>query len=123
MNPLSNSFGDEIPPYTPSSIDEISSSVEKLRLYFNRGSTRSYSWRIKQLNTLLRLITDNQSLLAEALHKDLGKCSIEAALTEVTVTALECKEAISKLRSWMVSLLSIYEYGVFMSTINLRDIL
>ena len=40
---------------------------------FSLGKTTQVSWRLEQLKNLLKMLDENDSLLCEALYKDLRK--------------------------------------------------
>lgn len=57
--------------------------------------------RIQKLKTLKESIKEHESQIYEALRKDLGKSSFEAAVTEVILINGEIDFAIKNLKSWM----------------------
>lgn len=76
-------------------------TLEKQRIFFSEGNTRSYDFRIAQLKKLKALIQENESAFCEALQKDLGKHSTEAKFTEIRFIIKEIDIAIAGLKSWM----------------------
>jgi aldehyde dehydrogenase (NAD+) len=60
-----------------------------------------YENRIKRLDQLQKLLTENESAIYTALKKDLGKSEFESYLTEVALLHEEIKESKAELRSWM----------------------
>ncbi|MBR4795540.1 MAG: aldehyde dehydrogenase family protein, partial [Lachnospiraceae bacterium] len=80
------------------SIEEI---VKNERAYFKTGATRSYAFRMKQLNLLEEAIKKNEKKLMDALHKDLNKSPYESYITEIGIVLEEIKYHKKHLRSWM----------------------
>lgn len=77
------------------------SQIQDLRKVFKSGRTRSYSWRIQQLDNLDALLTENEAAICKALKQDLNKPAFEAALCEIVLIKkdiLDCKRA---LKDWM----------------------
>ena len=80
---------------------EISTIVKRLRESAKSGALRSEEARRTQLTQLKRMLEENEERFAAALHRDLGKSSIEAYVTEIGFTISEVGEALGHLRSWM----------------------
>lgn len=87
-------------PDTPDSPD-IPATVRRLRATFATGRTRSLEWRKKQLRGLERLVADNETAIADALAKDLGRSPFEAWLADVASTAGEAAFAAKNVGKWM----------------------
>lgn len=47
--------------------------IEDLRKVFNSGVTKSYEWRKKQLDGMLKLLEENRDKIAQGLKEDLHK--------------------------------------------------
>lgn len=75
--------------------------IEKYRDYFNTGETRSYEFRINQLNKLKNAIKKHEKEILKALYNDLGKPEFEAYATEIGIVYEEINYAIKNLKSWM----------------------
>jgi aldehyde dehydrogenase (NAD+) len=75
--------------------------VNKQKAYFKTDVTKSYEFRLEQLNKLKQMIVKNQSKIEKALNSDLNKSSFEAYTTEVGFVILSINEAIKKLSKWM----------------------
>lgn len=69
--------------------------------YFDTGVTRSLAWRKEQLDNLEKLLSNHVQDWQQALKSDLGKHDIEATLTEITGTLMECLEARASVSNWM----------------------
>jgi aldehyde dehydrogenase (NAD+) len=76
-------------------------SLEKLRLYFNSGATKSYAFRKEQLKKLKASILNHEQDLYEALHADLKKSPEETWVTETGMVIAELNAAIKNLHHWM----------------------
>ncbi|PUZ24977.1 aldehyde dehydrogenase family protein [Chitinophaga parva] len=57
---------------------------QKQKDFFYSESTKTYDWRIDQLNRMEKMLRENQEIFCEALHKDFGKPPFEQ-LFEITV--------------------------------------
>ncbi|CAI0599269.1 unnamed protein product [Linum tenue] len=62
--------------------EEAKQLVNELRVAYDSGRTRSYSWRVAQLKNILRMCDDSEKEVVEALHKDLAKPELESTLYE-----------------------------------------
>jgi aldehyde dehydrogenase (NAD+) len=60
------------------------SKLDAQREHFLSDATKSYEWRIDQLDRMERMLTDNKDALCAALHEDFGKPPFEQ-LFEITV--------------------------------------
>ncbi|KAF9610236.1 hypothetical protein IFM89_021429 [Coptis chinensis] len=62
--------------------------VKELRKSFGSGVTKSYEWRVAQINSIIKMMDENESEIAEALAKDLSKPKFESlsprSKTEIT---------------------------------------
>ena len=58
--------------------------AEELRAVFDSGVTANVEWRLQQLNSLLRLMTEREAELCAAVSSDLGKSYFEVVFAEVT---------------------------------------
>ena len=61
------------PPTSTTSPVDIPATVARLRKTFATGRTRDVAWRKRQLEGLVKLMTDNEPAIAAALEKDLGR--------------------------------------------------
>ncbi|HNM96895.1 MAG TPA: hypothetical protein PKK40_03010, partial [Marmoricola sp.] len=78
-----------------------SSVVADLRATFHSGRTRSYEWRMAQLDGLDRLFQEQGKALEQALWADLRKSATEAQITETGSTYAELALARKSLKKWM----------------------
>ena len=86
---------------TLKNVSEAASLVSSLRDAYNSGLTAKRKWRINQLNALRQLVVDNEKVLEDALHKDLGKSASEAQLTEIGIILGDIDYALKNLASWL----------------------
>jgi aldehyde dehydrogenase (NAD+) len=84
---------------TPGS--DVAKTVARLRKTFATGKTRSVEWRREQLHALKRLMVENETKIADALGKDLGRSPFEAWLADVASTSGECEYAAKNVGKWM----------------------
>jgi aldehyde dehydrogenase (NAD+) len=79
--------------------------IDKIRqpLYstHDSGVNLSYEWRVKQLQTLRRLILDNRQLFLETLSDDLGRYPTESVCTECIPIETEVEYMLHNLKEWM----------------------
>jgi aldehyde dehydrogenase (NAD+) len=76
-------------------------NIDELKRTFASGRTKSYEWRVGQLNALNQLINENSKAIVSALFTDLGKSETEAWLTEITYSTADIKGNIKRLKAWM----------------------
>ncbi len=89
----------EVTPAAPAS--DVAKTVARLRKTFASGRTRSLEWRKAQLHALERLMVENETAIAEALDKDLGRSPFEAWMADIASTAGEARDAAKNVRKWM----------------------
>jgi aldehyde dehydrogenase (NAD+) len=82
------------------SVDQIAAAIDRVREGYRDGVVRAVVDRETQLRQLRRLLVEQELVLAEALHADLGKSSIEAYSTEIGFTLNELDHALNHVRSW-----------------------
>ncbi|XP_027921146.1 aldehyde dehydrogenase family 3 member H1-like isoform X1 [Vigna unguiculata] len=75
--------------------------VRDLRNCFDSGRTKSYEWRVSQLEAIFKLLKENEKEITEALYKDLAKPQFEAFVSEVSQVKSSCSEALEGLKNWM----------------------
>lgn len=75
--------------------------INNQREFFLGNSTKSYDFRMRQLDKLENAIRDNESYILDALGKDLGKSNFESYLTEYHFVLEEIKFAKKNLKKWM----------------------
>ncbi|XP_078157156.1 aldehyde dehydrogenase family 3 member H1-like isoform X2 [Carex rostrata] len=75
--------------------------VNGLRRSFQAGKTRSYKWRVAQLEGILRMMNEREKEIMEALWTDLAKPKTEAYLHEISLSKAACMFALKELKNWM----------------------
>jgi aldehyde dehydrogenase (NAD+) len=75
--------------------------LSDVREVFATGRTRALSWRLAQLEAIERLCDEREADVAEALHADLGRPSVEAWLGDIASTKGEAAYARKHLKKWM----------------------
>ncbi|MEA2817897.1 MAG: aldehyde dehydrogenase, partial [Rhodospirillaceae bacterium] len=68
--------------------------------YFASGVTRSYAWRVEQLDRMGRMIKENEAALQKAMAHDFKTASQEY-IFETEASFLETEYQKSQLQSWM----------------------
>ncbi|GAU25402.1 hypothetical protein TSUD_70540 [Trifolium subterraneum] len=81
--------------------DEAALLVRELRNNFDSGKTKSYEWRISQLQAISKMLEEKENEIIDALHKDVSKPRLEAYITEVFQAKTSCNEALQELKHWM----------------------
>jgi acyl-CoA reductase-like NAD-dependent aldehyde dehydrogenase len=74
---------------------------EQLRKAVDDGVARPLSWRLAQLDGLLRFVADHETAMLEALKADLGRCPAEARLADITMVRSEIQLMKRNLRQWL----------------------
>lgn len=82
-------------------VNNIEKSFNMKRNFFDEGNTRSYEFRITQLNRLKNMIKNNEKEILEALYLDLHKPAFEAFTSEIGIMYEEINYTIKHLKSWM----------------------
>ncbi len=80
--------------------EEIHKLVKSQRDFFNSGITLDVGFRIARLKALKASVLKHEPDMIEALHKDLGRHSVEAFFCDVGSVILEINEAIKGVRRW-----------------------
>lgn len=81
--------------------EHIEQTITHLRAFFHSGSTRPLVWRIRQLQALHRMLSEQDHRLVEALKADLGKAEEESYLTEISFVKGEIHHMLKSLRRWL----------------------
>jgi aldehyde dehydrogenase (NAD+) len=63
--------------------DQIKQTLAALRSSFESGRTRSYEWRVQQLNGLMAMLAENEQRVLDTLHADVGKTTLDAWMAEI----------------------------------------
>jgi aldehyde dehydrogenase (NAD+) len=88
----------------PSQLTSEWGSVEELfgkqRAYFGTDATKTYEWRVDQLDRLTRMLKENYQRFAEASYKDF-KTAVQENVFEVSASIATSEFAKSQLKEWM----------------------
>lgn len=75
--------------------------VARQRAYFERGGTRSPSFRAEALKKLRRAVLEHEALLSQAMKEDLNKPPFEAYMTETGIVLDEIRFHLRHLPRWV----------------------
>ena len=78
----------------------IQSLFEKQKAYFASDVTKTYEWRIDQLDRLIRMLKDNYQRFADASRKDF-KIAAQENVFEVSASIATAEFVKSQLKDWM----------------------
>ena len=85
-------------PFTPwASTEEL---FRKQKAYFDTDATKTYEWRVDQLDRLVRMLKENYERFADASRRDFKTAAQENAF-EVSASIATSEFAKSQLREWM----------------------
>ena len=79
---------------------DINQLLDEHRRYFEKGETKSVSFRLQQLDVLLKAVKRYEKEIQEALYKDLHKPEFEAYATEIGFLYDSIKYFKKNLMSW-----------------------
>ncbi len=75
--------------------------VNSVKKSFSKSLTLDVKWRREQLKNLLRLLSENEKELVDALKKDLNKHHLEASVFEFNLIKTAINHSLSHLDEWM----------------------
>jgi aldehyde dehydrogenase (NAD+) len=75
--------------------------LEELRRAVDEGRERPLQWRLQQLDGLLRFIADHENEILVALKADIGRCTTEARMADITMVRAEINLMRRNLRGWL----------------------
>jgi aldehyde dehydrogenase (NAD+) len=81
-------------------VNQFQALFDRHKAYFKTNVTKSYQWRIEQLDRLARLLAENQQKLRTAICEDF-KTASEESLFEVTAPLGVIAGAKNQLADWM----------------------
>ena len=81
--------------------ETIPQTIQRLRATFNGHATRSYEWRVRQLQQLRAMTIAKQDEIHAALQTDLRKCEFESVLSETGGVISDIDYALKHLQKWM----------------------
>jgi aldehyde dehydrogenase (NAD+) len=81
-------------------VNRFSDLFDRQKAYFNTDITKSYEWRIDQLDRLSRMLSENMGALSEAVGNDF-KTALSEKIFEVAAPLGLIEVTKAELRSWM----------------------
>eukprot|EP00039_Didymoeca_costata_P018799 m.335035 g.335035 ORF g.335035 m.335035 type:complete len:497 (+) comp17495_c0_seq1:28-1518(+) len=81
-------------------VSEIAGIVEQARESFASRKTLDVAFRKKQLQACIRMVSENEDKLKEALKADLGATEFWASVVELDTVKVELKEMINHIDEW-----------------------
>eukprot|EP00928_Gymnodinium_smaydae_P015234 TRINITY_DN15597_c0_g1_i1.p1 TRINITY_DN15597_c0_g1~~TRINITY_DN15597_c0_g1_i1.p1 ORF type:complete len:536 (-),score=123.54 TRINITY_DN15597_c0_g1_i1:285-1892(-) len=82
-------------------IRRLEEAHAKLKATFATGRTKTYEWRLAQLQGINRLLRENMDGLVAALGADLGRPKLEAVVAEAAGVVGDVDLIIANLKEWM----------------------
>lgn len=64
-------------------VEKAASLMKELRNNYNSRKTKSYEWRMSQIQSIANMIEEKEEEIIEAIHKDLSKPPFEIFISEV----------------------------------------
>jgi aldehyde dehydrogenase (NAD+) len=81
-------------------MNRFQTQFDRHKAYFNSNITKSYEWRIEQLDRLARLLSENSESLLDAICRDF-KTATEENLSEITAPLGIIEATKRQLSGWM----------------------
>lgn len=75
--------------------------LQKQKIFYQNGFTKPLSVRIERLQTLKRLLKENEEQITEAVYKDFRKPAFETFGTEIGIIIGEINYALKHLENWI----------------------
>ncbi|GAC68518.1 aldehyde dehydrogenase family protein [Gordonia soli] len=79
----------------------VADQFARARAVFATGRTKPISWRIAQLEGLLRFVDDCESEIADAISADLGRGSMATFMADVGPVRHEIRHTLADLHKWV----------------------
>ncbi|KAB2093166.1 hypothetical protein ES319_A02G078500v1 [Gossypium barbadense] len=76
--------------------------VKELRASFATGKTKSYEWRLTQLNAMVKMMEEKEPQIVAALHDDLSKPELESSIYEIAMLKNSFRLAVKNMKHWMM---------------------
>src|ERR1700754_3687406 len=80
--------------------NRFSDLFNRQKAYFNTDITKSYEWRIDQLDRLSRMLSENRNAFADAVGRDF-KTALSEKVFEVAAPLGTIEVTKAELKSWM----------------------
>jgi hypothetical protein len=81
-------------------MNALQNIFDKQQAYFASDATKSYEWRIDQLDRLIRMLKENETRLSEASKKDF-KTALQEHIFEVVASIGSIEFMRSQVKEWM----------------------
>ncbi|HEY9417311.1 MAG TPA: aldehyde dehydrogenase family protein [Pseudonocardia sp.] len=88
-------------PVTEADPEAVRTMMARLRATYASGRTRDVTWRLRQLDGILKMLEEREADIIEALTGDLGRAAHDSWMTDVAGGAAECRFTRKHLRRWM----------------------
>jgi acyl-CoA reductase-like NAD-dependent aldehyde dehydrogenase len=75
--------------------------LAQMREIVDKGIVRPLSWRLTQLDGLLRFISEHETAILAAIKSDVGRCRTEARVADLTMVRCEIQRIRRNLRRWL----------------------
>src|SRR5215470_18856491 len=85
---------------TKETVNRFSDLFDRQKAYFNTNITKSYEWRIDQLDRLSRMLSENLDFLSDAVGSDF-KTALSEKIFEVAAPLGLIEVTKAELSSWM----------------------
>ncbi|MFY7963304.1 MAG: aldehyde dehydrogenase [Chitinophagaceae bacterium] len=82
-------------------MENIATSLDELKVFFESGTTQSVAFRKQQLIALKQTILQHENELYKALYTDLKKSKEEVWVTEIGFVLAELKNTLSNIDKWV----------------------
>ncbi|KAL4931422.1 aldehyde dehydrogenase family protein [Aspergillus undulatus] len=79
---------------------DVALAYTTLRTTFRSGKTKEIAWRKWQLKQIWWMVEDNESLIQEALKKDMNRHPFETTFTEITNVKTDVIEHLKNIDKW-----------------------
>lgn len=84
-----------------SSPADVADSVTRVRETYASGRTRALSWRVAQLEGVLRFLDECEDDINEAIATDLGRGDMATFMADIAPVRHEIRHTLSELAGWM----------------------
>jgi aldehyde dehydrogenase (NAD+) len=81
-------------------VNKFQPIFDKQKDYFNTDATKSYEWRIEQLDRMAKMLNENNEAFQEAVSKDF-KTALEEKVFEVAAPLATIEFTKMQLKEWM----------------------
>lgn len=79
----------------------VAGELDRVRTTFRTGRTKPLSWRVAQLEGLLRFIDECEDRIAEAIEADLGRSPMASFMADIGPVRHEIRHTLANLAKWV----------------------